>query len=105
MYEGYDATFIRTTERKKGEITPRSVAEATHHGDHYEQNGERTAYRQATAEDRANARLIAAAPELLERLELLLNLAKFDCMDDKSNEWRNEMLYTRAAIAKARGEA
>lgn len=53
---------------------------------------------------KANARLIAAAPELLQSLELLLNLAEFDCMDDKSNEWRNEMICARSAAAKAKGE-
>lgn len=46
-----------------------------------------------------------AAWEALEVFDRLLNLAEFDCMDDKSNEWRSEMIYAREAIAKARGIA
>lgn len=42
----------------------------------------------------ANARLIAAAPELLEALEYLVSLGGGDCLD-----------IARAAIAKARGES
>ena len=45
-------------------------------------------------EEQANARLIAAAPELLEALEYLMK-------HDNSEGWSN----ARAAIAKARGQA
>ena len=53
----------------------------------------------ATAEDDgidcwdANARLIAAAPDLLDALEYLVSLGGGDCLD-----------MARAAIAKARGQ-
>lgn len=54
-----------------------------------------------TDEGAANARLIAAAPELLEALLHMLGAAETDCMDDKSNVWRSYMIDARAAIAKA----
>lgn len=49
-----------------------------------------------TAEDLANARLIAAAPELLAALEAML-----DAPDDDSRY--NAALDARAAIARAKG--
>lgn len=52
-------------------------------------------YQSNHAERRANARLIAAAPDLLEALELIANTG----MDA-----RQCMLTARAAIAKATGE-
>jgi hypothetical protein len=57
------------------------------------------------SETAANARLIAAAPDLLEALCEMLGAAEIDCMDDKSNVWRGLMINARAAIAKATGEA
>ena len=51
----------------------------------------------------ANARLIAAAPELLRTLAELLGAAEVDCMDDKSNVWRNAMSSAQVALAKAEG--
>lgn len=52
----------------------------------------------------ANAKLIAAAPELLACLCEMLGAAEMDCMDDKSNVWRNLMSNAQVAIAKATGE-
>lgn len=46
----------------------------------------------------ANARLIAAAPDLLEALEMWLSAADIHSFDDAKAK-------ARAAIAKARGEA
>ena len=54
-------------------------------------------------EAKANARLIAAAPEMLEALATLIGCAETDGMDGKSNVWRSAMIDARAAIAKATG--
>tara|TARA_R110000868_G_C10896172_1_gene763968 strand:+ start:260 stop:559 length:300 start_codon:yes stop_codon:yes gene_type:complete len=51
----------------------------------------------------ANARLIAAAPDLLAVLCEMLGAAETDLLDDKSNVWRSAMNDARAAIAKAKG--
>lgn len=59
--------------------------------------------------DRANARLIAAAPELLDALRTILEYA--ECYDDagpraagwQSAELRADIEAARAAIAKAEG--
>jgi hypothetical protein len=56
-------------------------------------------------DDEANARLIAAAPEMLEALATLLGCAETDSMDDKSNVWRSAIIDARATIAKATGGA
>lgn len=50
----------------------------------------------------ANARLIAAAPELLEALESLYSRVRKD--KDAKKWWEYEQKMARAAIAKARGE-
>lgn len=50
-----------------------------------------------------DARLLAAAPELLACLCEMLGAAEMDCMDDKSNVWRNLMNNAQVAIAKATG--
>lgn len=60
---------------------------------------------QQRAEDIANARLIAAAPELLAAVATMLGAAEADCLDDKSNVWRSAMIDARAAIAKVEGGA
>ncbi len=52
-------------------------------------------------EQLANARLIAAAPELLEALEELMAMRN-KCFIPNENDWWDEK--ARAAIAKARGE-
>jgi hypothetical protein len=52
-------------------------------------------------EPEANARLIAAAPDLLESCEALLDLPK---SDDWLNALRNVVTQARAAVAKAKGE-
>ena len=57
----------------------------------------RPAYR---AECDANARLIAAAPELLEALETLAECAKYGDVIEGADAWKD----ARAAIAKAKGE-
>jgi hypothetical protein len=49
--------------------------------------------------DDANARLIAAAPELLEAARMLEPLLA----SDKSNDWNEELVTLRAGIAKAEG--
>ena len=63
-----------------------------------------TAWQGTTDVNRANARLIAAAPDLLEACELIVSA--FDQLAPMSPA-RNEPLQinaARAAIAKARGE-
>jgi len=51
----------------------------------------------------ANARLIAAAPDLLEALELMLD--RFRDTEGSHGQWEEEATENaRAAIAKARGE-
>lgn len=61
-----------------------------------------------TSEDPSNARLIAAAPELLEALQLCITSEGAACFGDirKHQEWMQRRLYeisdiARAAIAKA----
>ena len=49
----------------------------------------------------ADARLIAAAPAMLEALSEMLGAAEMDCLDDKSNVWRSLMLHASSAIAAA----
>jgi len=55
----------------------------------------------------ANARLIAAAPELLEALEVFVahevDYMERNCLGDPEEQQR--VIYARAAIAKAKGEA
>lgn len=53
----------------------------------------------------ANARLIAAAPDLLAALKAFVNDARFAIISDGGAEAANEMLWrARAAIAAAEGE-
>ena len=52
-----------------------------------------------------NARLIAAAPDLLAALCELVGIAEFDLLDDKSNVWRSALINANAAIAKAEGRS
>lgn len=52
-----------------------------------------------TKEGRANARLIAAAPDLLDALDRLRNAEKAP-----REEWLAALLNADAAIAKAKGE-
>ena len=58
-----------------------------------------TAWQGNTDTNRANARLIAAAPELLEALETLERLAGLPSMQDDPAR-----VKARAVIAKARGQ-
>lgn len=54
----------------------------------------------------ANARLIAAAPELLEALENLhANIAEYARINNLGGFDNQDMQQARAAIAKAKGEA
>lgn len=53
----------------------------------------------ADDEDYANARLIAAAPELLQALETLVECAKYGDVIQDADAWKD----AHAAIAKARG--
>jgi hypothetical protein len=55
------------------------------------------------AEKMANARLIAAAPELLAALSAMLGAAELDVLEDTSNAWRSLMLNAHAAIQRANG--
>lgn len=62
-----------------------------------------TAWQGTTDVNRANARLIAAAPDLLEALELMLD--RFRDTEGSHGQWEEEATENaRAAIAKARGE-
>ncbi len=60
-----------------------------------------TDYRTLTPRQAANARLIAAAPELLAALQALL--AKHDDRDGLSDLWPEQAAAARAAIARATG--
>ncbi len=53
-------------------------------------------------EDKANASLIAAAPDLLKALETLLSL--HDARVDTADAWNVSMEEARAAISKAIGD-
>ncbi len=56
-------------------------------------------------EQAANASLIAAAPELLEALQLLHdNLAEYQRINHLGGYDNQDMVLARAAIAKAKGE-
>ncbi len=74
-----------------------------------QQDGDRPETRQVIAEidplpnKQANARLIAAAPELFEALEYVLEICKLDNMDWDALE-NNAVPMMEKAIAKARGE-
>jgi len=63
-----------------------------------------TGGRGSHAEADANARLIAAAPDLLALVCEMLNIAEIDGMDENSNVWRSAMISARAAITKAQGD-
>jgi hypothetical protein len=52
---------------------------------------------------KANAILIAAAPDLLAVVCEMLGAAETDLLDDKSNVWRSAMISAREAISKAKG--
>ena len=59
----------------------------------------------AGEEVKANARLIAAAPDLLEALENLhANIAEYARINNLGGFDNQDMQQARAAIAKARGE-
>lgn len=53
---------------------------------------------------RANALLIATAPDLLEALEAMMNLPEFDGTVEVSIQRQDAKHKARAAIARARGE-
>ena len=78
---------------------PQDYLEIAHHGD----TG------RSAEENRANARLISAAPELLEALELCINQLERDTelLYDQFTPWAEiptALEKARAAIAKAEGE-
>lgn len=55
--------------------------------------------------DRANAHLIAAAPELLEALEgLLTDITEYQQINNLGGENNHWQVIARTAIAKAKGE-
>lgn len=54
-------------------------------------------------EQEANAYLIAAAPELLEALDILCELDENNVYMDEA--WRSAFRIARAALAKAKGES
>lgn len=56
-------------------------------------------------EDQANARLIAAAPDLLNALEDLVSLAEVIMRENGEYMVDDELTDARNAIAKAKGEA
>ena len=51
-----------------------------------------------------NARLIAAAPELLEALESVLTAIRWSGWSIDDPKWKEPMVEARRAIAKANGE-
>lgn len=56
------------------------------------------------AETQANARLIAAAPEILKSLKLIVDFGG-DCYDIDSGKLKGDLIdQARAALAKAKGE-
>ena len=61
-------------------------------------------YQARTEEDRANARLIAAAPDLLEALQMgyaeTMDYIRLNNLGAENNQW---LQLARAAIAKATG--
>ena len=65
-----------------------------------------TGHKYSQAEIDANARLIAAAPDLLEALENLhANIAEYARINNLGGFDNQDMQQARAAIAKAKGEA
>jgi hypothetical protein len=81
-------------------------------GDDYDEGGSfgwpknpsrKNGYAEAKATATANAHLIAAAPDLLEQAEKLVNHAVQDGGADPRVS-RSDLKYLRAAIAKAKGE-
>ena len=63
------------------------------------------AYIQDLTEAEANARLIATAPELLEALESIENMAgHHEAPASFKHVWREAILTAQAAIKKAKGE-
>ncbi len=76
------------------------IARAEHNWNEAEAGQRRISW----AEAQANARLMAAAPDLLEALEAL-ELQALQSPDLRRTEWGEEALaLTRAAIARARGQ-
>jgi hypothetical protein len=64
----------------------------------------RVDYRMGPDEREANARLIVAAPDLLEALDKLLTLTVFELGSNADREpWKRNIERSRAAIAKAEG--
>ena len=59
------------------------------------------------AERQANARVIAAAPDLLEALQRLMSLMHHDSLGEAPNDydWGDAANESAKAIAKARGES
>lgn len=81
------------------ELVPRETVEAQDGSGYYEPYWMK--------EDYANARLIAAAPELLEAIQFLEMIAStcFDTSNPKLPEaWRDGIMNARAAIEKATGD-
>lgn len=73
-----------------------------------EQTGEHTAKYKVICRDCScdDARLIAAAPELLEALEGLLDdISEYQHINNLGDENNHSQIIARAAIAKARGQA
>lgn len=56
----------------------------------------------AECSNEANARLIAAAPELLEQCQRMLNIAS--CSEKNRKNYAAALALTREVISKARGE-
>jgi hypothetical protein len=70
--------------------------------------GERIVHRIAVCDNAANARLIAAAPELLDALEELVSDLEFDMSagcNPRLVKSGKRIEYARAAISKATGES
>jgi hypothetical protein len=105
-FKGYNETTFRAKGSTKG------IGLVFHSGEKVDSYGECPRETKATPEDRANARLIAAAPELYDLLHVILMQhrtdgaysSKGEVSLSRAMESRIEDTLSRAAIAKATGE-
>ena len=57
-----------------------------------------------TEKEQSLAKILAVAPTLLQILCEMLGVAQADCMDTKSNVWRNLMISAESVIEEATRE-
>lgn len=91
----------------------RGIAQFVYQGERWDPNGRQrliatcepsTRTQSDWEETWANARLIAAAPDLLQAIQDLLTMPDFDGTQPTSETRRNAKRAARAAISKATGE-